>query len=91
MKTYPHNLVRKVVEGRLKLNINPIQLGDIVRVKVDFREGSNTRTQFYVGALHAKNGTDRNSTRTIRSEFGGGIETERTFYFNAPSIEYDLI
>jgi large subunit ribosomal protein L19 len=91
MKTYPHNLVRKVVEGRLKLNIHPIELGDIVRVKVDFREGSNIRTQFYVGTLYAKNGTGRNSIRTIKSEFGGGIETERTFYLNAPSIEYDLV
>ena len=75
----------------MKLNVNPIQLGDIIRVKIDFREKSDTRIQFYVGVLHAKNGTDRNSIRIIRNEFNGEIEIERIFYFNAPLIEYDLV
>jgi large subunit ribosomal protein L19 len=91
MKIYPHNLVRKIVEGQLKLNIATIQLGDTIRVKLKFQEIGNRRTQFYVGTLQAKNGTGRNSTRTIQSEFGGGIKTERTFYLHAPSIEYSVI
>jgi ribosomal protein L19 len=70
MKIYPHNLVRKVVEGQLKPNIATIQLGDTIRVKLKFQEIGNRRTQFYVGTLQAKNGTGRNSTRTIQSEFG---------------------
>lgn len=75
----------------MKLNIDLIPLGDIIRVKIDFREKSDTRTQFYVGALHAKNGNDRNSIRIIRNEFNGEIEIERILYFNAKLIEYDLV
>ena len=75
----------------MKLNIHLIELGDIIRVKIDFREKSDIRTQFYVGVLYAKNETDRNSIRIIRNEFNGEIEIERILYFNAPSIEYDLV
>jgi len=91
MKIYPQNLIRRVVEKRLKLNIDPLKVGDTVRVCNKLREGRRQRTQFYLGTLKTKQGTGRATTRTILSEFGGGIKTERTFYLNAKSIEYTVI
>ena len=91
MKIYSCNLICKIIEKWLKLNIDMIQLGDTIHIKVKFQEIDNQRTQFYVGILWAKNGTGRNSIRIIRNEFNGEIKIERIFYVYVPSIKYSVI
>jgi ribosomal protein L19 len=91
MKIYSHNLIRKVVEKRLKLNIDPLKVGDTIRVRSKLQEKGTQRIQFYIGTLKIKKGTGRKTSRTILSEFGGGIKTTRIFYLNAKSIDYTVI
>jgi len=91
MKPFPHRLIGKVGETQLKMNVPPLNLGDTVRVRTKFQESGKQRIQFYIGTLCKKKGTGRNSTRTIRTDFGGGIVAKRTVYCHSRFIEYDVI
>ena len=91
MKTYPSNLIGKIVEGQLRINVTKLKLGDTIHVSAKTQDGNKQRVQFYLGVLSTKKGVNTKETRTIESGFNGGIVAERVSYRNAKSIEYNVI
>ena len=60
--------------------------GDTITVYYEIKEGSKTRTQFFIGVVIQKRGTGASETFTIR-KMSGTIGVERIFPLNLPSIQ----
>ena len=81
----------KSVEAPNNPNIPDLRPGDLVKVFLRIKEGSNERIQEFRGTIIRlrSGGNDRNFT--VRRLASNGIGVERTFLFRSPRIEKVVI
>ena len=75
------NLHRKFI----KANIQPIQIGDTIRLGIKIIEGDKERIQSYEGTVIAKKNSSINTTITVRKVLQG-IGIERIFLIHSPKV-----
>ena len=69
------SLINMVEEKQLNKDINPLQVGNTVKVHVVIREGEKERIQVFRGDVIAIRGSGTSSTFTVRKiSFGIGVE-----------------
>ena len=75
------NLHRKFI----KPNIQPIQIGDTIRLGIKIIEWDKERIQSYEGTVIAKKNSSINTTITVRKVLQG-IGIERIFLIHSPKV-----
>lgn len=80
-------IISKVESEYLKKEIENIQIGDMLKLGIQIREGEKTRVQGYEGVVISKKNSGLNKTITVRKILGG-IGIERCFLIHSPKIEY---
>lgn len=81
------NELLKSVEAQDNPNIDPLSPGDMVRVYLRIKEGSNERTQEFKGTVIRLRSGGNNGNFTVRRMASNGIGVERTFLLRSPRIE----
>ncbi|MGB8952687.1 MAG: 50S ribosomal protein L19 [Candidatus Aminicenantales bacterium] len=80
------NLVQQVEEKQLKKEMEPLRIGNTVKVHVIIKEGDKERIQVFQGDVIAKKGTGMSSSFCVR-KISFGIGVERIFPVHSPSIK----
>ena len=80
------NLVDKITNKQLKLDVPEFRVGDTVRVDVKIKEGNKERIQAFEGVVIAKRNGGISETFTVRKK-SAGIGVERIFPVHSPKIE----
>lgn len=81
------NDLLKSVEAPVNPNIPEITAGDIVRVFLTIKEGTNERTQEFKGTVIRTRKSGNNANFTVRRIASNGIGVERTFLLRSPRIQ----
>jgi len=79
-------LLNKVESEYLKSDLPNVRVGDTVRLGVEIKEGSKTRTQAYEGVVISQKNSGLNKTITVRRVMQG-IGVERCFLIHSPKIQ----
>ncbi len=78
----------KSVEAPVNPNVPDLRPGDVVKVFLRIKEGSNERTQEIRGTIIRARGSHGSSANfTVRRVASNGIGVERTFLTHSPRIE----
>jgi large subunit ribosomal protein L19 len=77
----------KSVEAQDNPRIDPLRPGDMVRVYIRIKEGTNERTQEFKGTVIRLRSGGNNGNFTVRRIASNGIGVERTFLLRSPRIE----
>jgi large subunit ribosomal protein L19 len=77
----------KSVEAAEMPNIEPMHPGDMVRVYLKIKEGSNERIQEFKGTVIRTRSGGNNANFTVRRVASNGVGVERTFLMHSPRIE----
>ena len=77
----------KAVEAPVNQNIPELNPGDLVRVYLRIKEGSNERTQEFKGTVIRMRRGGNEANFTVRRIASNGIGVERTFLARSPRIE----
>lgn len=77
----------QAVEAPVNTNVPELRPGDIVRVFLRIKEGTNERTQEIRGTVIRLRGGGNNANFTVRRIASNGIGVERTFLMRSPRIE----
>jgi large subunit ribosomal protein L19 len=77
----------KSVEAPVNSNIPDLRPGDLVKVFLRIKEGSNERVQEFRGTIIRLRSGGNNANFTVRRVAGNGIGVERTFLLRSPRIE----
>ena len=77
----------KAVEAPVNQNVPALQPGDVVRVFLRIKEGTNERTQEIRGTIIRVRGGGNEGNFTVRRVASNGIGVERTFLMRSPRIE----
>ena len=77
----------KAVEAKDNLNIPELRPGDMVKVFLRIKEGSNERIQEFRGTVIRLRGGGNAGNFTVRRVASNGIGVERTFLLRSPRIE----
>jgi len=80
------NLVDKITNKQLKLDVPEFRVGDTVRVDVKIKEGNKERIQAFEGVVIAKRNGGISETFTVRKK-SSGVGVERIFPVHSPKIE----
>lgn len=80
------NLLEKVTNRQLKVDVPEFRVGDTVRVDVKIKEGNKERIQAFEGIVIAKRNGGISETFTVRKK-SAGIGVERIFPVHSPKIE----
>jgi large subunit ribosomal protein L19 len=80
------NLLNTLEKEYLKSDLPNVRIGDTVRLGVEIKEGSKTRTQAYEGVVISQKNTGINKTITVR-RIMQGIGVERCFLLHSPKIK----
>ncbi len=82
----------KAVEAPVNPNVPDLRPGDVVKVFLRIKEGSNERTQEIRGTIIRSRGSHGSSANfTVRRVASNGIGVERTFLTHSPRIEKVVI
>lgn len=81
-----NEIVDNITKSQLKENRNVMKVGDSVRVHTKVREGGKERIQIFHGIVIAMNGSNIQSSMTVRRVISG-IGVERVFPIHSPNIE----
>jgi len=81
----------KSVEAPVNPNIPELRPGDIVKVFLRIKEGSNERVQEFRGTIIRLRGGGNEGNFTVRRLASNGIGVERTFLLRSPRIEKVVI
>ena len=81
----------QAVEAPINTNVPELRSGDIVRVFLRIKEGTNERTQEIRGTIIRLRGGGNNANFTVRRVASNGIGVERTFLMRSPRIERVVI
>jgi len=77
----------KSVETPVNPNVPELRSGDVVRVFLRIKEGTNERTQEIRGTVIRVRGGGNDANFTVRRIASNGIGVERTFLSRSPRIE----
>ncbi|MFN2158880.1 MAG: 50S ribosomal protein L19 [Anaerolineales bacterium] len=77
----------KSVEAPPNPNIPELRSGDVVRVFIRIKEGTNERTQEFRGTIIRMRSSGNNANFTVRRIASNGIGVERTFLLRSPRLE----
>lgn len=78
--------IRLVEKPFLRTDLPPVEVGDVLRMRIKVAEADKIRVHPFEGTIIKKHGQGLQSTFTVRKlSFGEGIE--RTFPFHSPVIE----
>ena len=80
------NLIDLVEKETVKSDIEPIRVGDTVKVHVIIREGEKERIQIFKGDVIAKKGSGGSASFTVR-KISFGIGVERIFPLHSRMIK----
>ena len=80
------NIVEQMRATGLRDDLPDFRIGDTVNVAVRIQEGNKTRTQNFIGAVIAKQGTGMEASVTVR-KMSGGVAVERIFPLQSPNVE----
>jgi large subunit ribosomal protein L19 len=80
-----NELLNKVESNYLKQDLPNIRVGDTIRLGVEIKEGTKTRTQAYEGVVISQKNSGLNKTITVRRVMQG-IGVERCFLVHSPKI-----
>ena len=75
------------VEAQENPNVPELRPGDLVKVFLRIKEGSNERVQEIRGTIIRKRGGGNNANFTVRRVASNGIGVERTFLTRSPRLE----
>lgn len=81
----------QALEATPNPSIPDLSAGDVVRVFLRIKEGTNERTQEIRGTIIRKRNSGNNANFTIRRIASNGIGIERTFLIRSPRIEKVLV
>lgn len=85
MKTEEKKDYRKHIESSYLKTIDPLSVGDSVRVGIQIVEGNKERTQYYEGIIISRKNGGINRTITVR-RISQGVGIERVFLINSPRV-----
>jgi len=85
------NELLKSVEAADNPNISPMAPGDMVRVYLKIKEGSNERIQEFKGTVIRTRSGGNNANFTVRRVASNGVGVERTFLMRSPRIEKVIV
>lgn len=77
--------LKVIAQGMEKEDKPVIEIGDVVKVHVKIREGSNERIQVFEGTVIAMKGSGVSETFTVR-RVSYGVGVERVFPVNSPNV-----
>jgi large subunit ribosomal protein L19 len=77
----------KAVEAAQNENVPELRPGDMVKVFIRIKEGSNERTQEFKGTVIRMRNTGNNANFTVRRIASNGVGVERTFLVRSPRLE----
>ncbi len=77
--------LKVIAQGMEKEDKPVIEIGDVVKVHVKIREGSNERIQVFEGTVIARKGSGVSETFTVR-RVSYGVGVERVFPVNSPNV-----
>ena len=77
----------KAVEAAQNENVPELRPGDMVKVFIRIKEGSNERTQEFKGTVIRMRNTGNNANFTVRRIASNGVGVERTFLMRSPRLE----
>lgn len=81
------NIIKKIEQENMRLDIPPFRSGDMVKVHLRIVEGERERIQVFQGnVIRIKRGTT-NSTFTVR-KVSEGVGVERIFPIHSPFIDH---
>jgi len=80
------DIIRAVEADYMKEDLEPIQVGDFVRVHFKVKEGSRERIQIFDGSVIAIKGKGLGQSFTVR-KISYGVGVERVFPRHSPKIE----
>ncbi len=83
--------ILKALEAPVNENIPELRPGDIVRVFIRIKEGSNERIQEFRGTVIRLRNSGNNANFTVRRIASNGIGVERTFLLRSPRLEKVLV
>lgn len=81
------NELLKSVEAPVNPNVPELRPGDIVKVFLRIKEGSNERIQEFRGTVIRLRNGGNNANFTVRRIASNGVGVERTFLLRSPRIE----
>jgi large subunit ribosomal protein L19 len=85
-KLNSQDLIFKVENPFLKLDLPKLSIGDNAKIGVKIIEGNKERVQFYEGTIIAKKNSSINMTITVRKVLQG-IGVERIFLVHSPKVD----
>ena len=77
----------KAVEAAQNENVPELHPGDMVKVFIRIKEGTNERTQEFKGTVIRMRNTGNNANFTVRRIASNGVGVERTFLMRSPRLE----
>lgn len=79
--------ILKSVEAPVNENVPELNPGDMVKVFIRIKEGSNERIQEFKGTVIRQRNSGNNANFTVRRIASNGIGVERTFLTRSPRLE----
>ena len=79
------NIIDKINEKQIKLDVPEFRVGDTVKVDVKIIEGKRERIQAFEGVVVARRGSSVSETFTVR-KISSGVGVERTFPIHSPKV-----
>ena len=79
------NIIDKINEKQIKVDVPEFRVGDTVKVDVKIVEGSRERIQTFEGVVVARRGGSVSETFTVR-KMSSGVGVERTFPIHSPKV-----
>ena len=80
------NLLREIEKESMKSELPEFNVGDVVKVSVNVKEGSKTRIQMFEGTVIANKSTGISETFTVR-KISNGVGVERVFPIHSPNVK----
>jgi len=81
----------KSVEATKNENVPELRPGDMVKVFIRIKEGSNERIQEFKGTVIRMRNSGNNANFTVRRVASNGVGVERTFLVRSPRLEKVLV
>jgi len=79
-------IIQKIEEAQLRKDLPAFNVGDVVVVQVEVKEGNRTRVQAFEGVVIAKRNRGLHSAFTVR-KISHGEGVERVFQLHSPIIK----
>lgn len=80
------DIIKNIEDAELRKEPLDLNVGDVVRVFGQIREGDKTRIQVYEGTVIKVQGTGVRKTFTVRKD-SNGVGVEKTWPVNSPLVE----